>query len=417
MSLRKRCSPRERPTLTDGAPNPLYCEKSPRCEHHWFYDFRVNGRRYRATTETADKSQAKNIEAKERNRVLEGRHGIRRQPDITFRSFAETYLTDHAELHKRSVDRDREIIKVLNRVFGSLILHEITAHRIEQFKRERLAGKWRGHKTTSAPKPIKPGTVNRELDTLRSIFSKAVEWQKLIANPMAGVKRLKVDNRRTRILAEDEQVRLLEACPRKLRAIVTLALTTGARVGELLDLRWDAIQDGFLTFLETKNGRMRRIPVSPAIAAVLAAQPRVHAWVFTNARTKQPYTVNGAAHVFDRALERAGITTGDVTLHTLRHTALSRMIAAGADDYTVMEISGHSSTRMLARYTHPTEERKIGALDLPWLGTKRAQNENADDDDASTASAIAELLRKVGGRQEARTPDLRVANAALSQLS
>ena len=56
---------------------------------------------------------------------------------------------------------------------------------------------------------------------------------------------------------------------------------------------------------------------------------------------EQPYTVNGVAHVFGRARERAGITTGDVTLHTLRHTALSRMIAAGIDDYTVMAISGH----------------------------------------------------------------------------
>ena len=82
-----------------------------------------------------------------------------------------------------------------------------------------------------------------------------------------------------------------------------------------------------------------------------------------------------------------------------------------------MAISGHSSTRMLERYTHPTEERKIGALDLPWLGTNRAHDDEAADDDSSTASEIAELLRKIGGRREARTRDLRVANAALSQLS
>src|SRR5262245_45829283 len=43
------------------------------------------------------------IEARERAKVLEGRHGIRRLPDITFRAFADTYLKDHAELHKRSV--------------------------------------------------------------------------------------------------------------------------------------------------------------------------------------------------------------------------------------------------------------------------------------------------------------------------
>src|SRR5262249_35410426 len=99
---------------------------------------------------------------------------------------------------------------------GSLIPHEITAHRIEQYKRERSAGKWRGHGYTGTAKPIRPATVNRELDTLRSIFSKAVEWGKLLDHPMRNVKRLKVDNPRTRILTEDDQARLLTASPRKL---------------------------------------------------------------------------------------------------------------------------------------------------------------------------------------------------------
>lgn len=410
MSLRKRCCP-DLPPLLDGEPNPFHCATSPRCEHHWHYDFRVNRHRYRGTTETADKQKAKDIEAKERSRILEGRHGIRRQPDITFKAFTGTYLRDHAELHKRSVDRDREIIAVLNRWFGSLLLHEITAHRIEQFKRERLAGKWRGHNATVG-KPIKPGTVNRELDALRGILSKAVEWGKLLDSPAKNVKRLKVDNRRTRILSDDEQRVLLEACPRKLRSIATLALITGARIGEILNLRWEDTQGGFLTFLETKNGKTRRLPISPDIQAVLDAQPRVYAWVFTNAKTEEPFTVNGTAHVFNRAVARANITPReDVTLHTLRHTALSRMIAAGFDDYTVMAISGHSSTRMLARYTHPTEDRKLGALNLFDVVTKRSQNENASKDETSEASEIAELLRKAGGRREARTRDLRIANA------
>jgi hypothetical protein len=53
-----------------------------------------------------------------------------------------------------------------------------------------------------------------------------------------------------------------------------------------------------------------------------------------------------------------------------------------------MALSGHQSVRMLERYTHPTMARKVDALE-----------------------------KGAGGRQEARTPDLRVANAALSQLS
>jgi hypothetical protein len=92
----------------------------------------VNGRRYRSTTDTTNKQQAKDIEARERSRILEGRHGIRRQPDVTFKELGATYLRDHAKLNMRSGARDEYAINALNRTFGPLILHEITAHRIEQ---------------------------------------------------------------------------------------------------------------------------------------------------------------------------------------------------------------------------------------------------------------------------------------------
>jgi integrase len=149
----------------------------------------------------------------------------------------------------------------LNRFFGSVILHEITSHRIEQFKRDRLNGTWRAFKQRAA-RPVKPGTVNRELDTLKSILSKAIEWKYLVDSPARGVKRFRLENRRTRILSADEQRRLLDACERtpKLQALLKLALMTGARIGELLTLRWEDCEDGYLTFWETKNGKVRRIP-------------------------------------------------------------------------------------------------------------------------------------------------------------
>jgi integrase len=106
------------------------------------------------------------------------------------------------------------------------------------------------------------------------------------------VKRLKVDNRRTRILTEDEQLRLLAACPPKFGRMVRLALITGARFGELLALTWDDINDSEITFLEMKNGRSRRIPVSLAIKAVLDQCPKTRSrWLFTNPRTHEAYTV------------------------------------------------------------------------------------------------------------------------------
>jgi integrase len=69
----------------------------------------------------------------------------------------------------------------------------------------------------------------------------------------------------------------------KMRALITLALITGARIGELLAIRWEHVADDALTFLETKNGRTRRIPPLPrrergpgGAAAGSRAPVRVH---------------------------------------------------------------------------------------------------------------------------------------------
>jgi hypothetical protein len=76
------------------------------------------------------------------------------------------------------------------------------------------------------------------------------------------------------------------------------------------------------------------------------------------------------------------------------------------------------STRMLQRYIHPTDTLKLDALETgAYLVTNWSQNENEPARDGRLDEEIVELAKDFGGRQEARTPDLRVANAALSQLS
>ncbi len=250
-----------------------------------------------------------------------------------------------------------------------------------------------------------------------------MEWNYLLDSPARGVKRFRVENRRTRILTPDEQRRLLNACPKAAQAASHPDLgadlrrphrraaepALGGLPGRLHDLLADEERQGEA---HPHHGRRSRPCWRACRGSTRGSSP--------TPRPKLPYTT--ISKVFERALARAKITTGDVTVHTLRHTALSRMIEHGLDDHTVMSISGHSSTRMLERYTHPTLERKLAALqtfDLiaTTVATNWPQKLKAADTDASTARELAKLLGNVGGRQEARTPDLRVANAALSQLS
>ena len=242
-----------------------------------------------------------------------------------------------------------------------------------------------------------------------------MEWGKLVKNLCESVRRLKIDNRRTRILTEDEQKRLLAAAPHKTRTIITLALLTGARIGELLELTWANVGDDVLRFLHTKNGKERRIPLSPSVKAVLHALPKSGAYVFMNARTEEAYTPNGVRHVFNRAVRRAKLDRPEeITPHTLRHTALSQMIGAGHSDHSVKAISGHSTTRMLERYVHPNQALKIAALETGAYVVTTWTNRKWHRCHRSGPRGFAGIC---GGRQEDRTPDLSVANAALSQLS
>jgi hypothetical protein len=79
------------------------------------------------------------------------------------------------------------------------------------------------------------------------------------------------------------------------------------------------------------------------------------------------------------------------------------MIEHGLDDYTVMSISGHSSTRMLERYTHPTLERRIAALETFDLSTKCPQKSDEDTVQQKEAAEAASFARKFGVPAVARS--------------
>jgi integrase len=370
MSLHKRCSPRLPPHLRDGQPNPFYCATSPKCGHHWHYSFNVHRRRYRGTTETADKAQAKNIEARERSRILEGKHGIRRESHISFRAFVQKYRTTHLAVEKRPSTQEREghILDILDRQFGALLLREVTTFGIEQFRAKQLAA------------GLKPATVNRHLFVLSNMLRKAVDWHDLGEFPGGRIKPLKVLREgRDRILTANEQAALLRAYEigrlARVRPIIAILLITGARLGEVLTLRWADVDERTIRFFKTKNGRERRLPMTDDLRAVFAALQRRGDYVFPSFRRPgNPYRriVTG----FRAALRAAGIVDRRVCLHSLRHTALSRMVSAGVDLRTVMDVSGHARLEELQRYTHTNEHAKATALSTfqSVLDTAEAQS-------------------------------------------
>jgi integrase len=159
------------------------------------------------------------------------------------------------------------------------------------------------------------GTVNRYLAVLSHAFTVVVkEWQWCADNPVRKVSKPKEPRGRVRFLADDERERLLAACQtsrnKQLYAITVLALATGARRGELLNLRWADVdvKRGMLTFHQTKNGERRAVPLTGYALDVLTQHAKVRRLdtplVFPDSTGTRPV---GIREAFEWAVKRADI--------------------------------------------------------------------------------------------------------------
>ena len=115
---------------------------------------------------------------------------------------------------------------------------------------------------------VGPATANRYFTSFSVVRTVAQrEWGWLAANPVHEVPKLPEPRGRVRFLSEEEGERLLEACQQSvmpyLALLVILALSTGARRGELLKLTWPDVDFSRqrLTFYHTKNRTPRSVPL------------------------------------------------------------------------------------------------------------------------------------------------------------
>ncbi len=140
---------------------------------------------------------------------------------------------------------------------------------------------------------------------------------------------------------------------------MTVALHTGMRKSEILNLKWEQVdlRHGFILLDDTKNNSRREIPIDNTLREMFNKMPHSveSLYVFTD-KNGNPF--KEVKHSFTTALKKAGIT--DFRLHDCQHTASSVMVMAGIDLVTIKELLGHKSLTMTLRYAHlaPGHKRK-----------------------------------------------------------
>lgn len=244
----------------------------------------------------------------------------------------------------------------------------IIAEAIAKLSRKKKTRHVDPKKVASATAVISPARVNRYVTALSHVFTIGKkEWKWVEENPISDISKKREPRGRVRYLSEDERGRLLEACKlsnyQPLYLIVVLAISTGARKGEITSLKWHQVDfERFRIILETtKNGKFRMLPLHGLAYELLKAHfdDRMLGceFVFPNASLDGPY--DPRPH-FEKAIKRAGIS--DFRFHDLRHTTASYLAMDKASLMEISEILGHETLQMVKRYAHLSDAHTHGVV-------------------------------------------------------
>ena len=215
-----------------------------------------------------------------------------------------------------------------------------------------------------------PTEANSAVKILSRMYALAESWGFRTGgrNPCRFVRGYR-ERKRERFLTREEYRRLgaaLDEAEARGRmsaqtvAAIRVLMLTGCRRNEILELKWDDVdrEVGELRLSDTKTGP-RWVPLTPTVAGILDALPRVpdNPWVF--AGRKRGARLSKLNDQWDALRARAGLE--DVRLHDLRHSYASRALALGESLTTIGGLLGHTKVQTTARYAHLARDTEIAS--------------------------------------------------------
>ena len=198
-------------------------------------------------------------------------------------------------------------------------------------------------------------TVNRYKAAISVVFSYACRQYGLPINPVKNIRSKPENNERIRFLSDDERARLFKACKAsqwsKLHLLVLMAITTGARKSELLNLTFSDIDfERQTAYVQTsKNGQPRVLPLTNEVLAELNKFKSQEARLIFNSELK-PDRPMCFTKQWKKALVQAEIK--DFRYHDLRHSCASLLAQSGASLLEIAEVLGHKQIQVTKRYSH-----------------------------------------------------------------
>jgi integrase len=354
----------------------------------WWIQYHRDGVKVRESSKSEKKGDAARLLRDRLSALAAGRPTGPAVERTTYDDMARMLEDSFVVNGRRSLKRLRGALVHLGVEFMGVPARAIDEGRIGAYVRSRLdAG-------------AANGTINRELTSLKRMFTLAIRAQRVARRP--HVEMLSEATPRSGFVERPQYEAILAKLPTAVRAVVAVAYLTGWRLAsEVLTRQWRHVDfgAGFLRLEpgETKNGAGRMFVLIPELRVVLQEQRerttlveqatgQVVPWIFH--RNGKPIT--SIRKAWDRACEAAGLPA--LIPHDLRRSAVRNLERAGVPRSTAMAMVGHKTESIYRRYAIVDEAMlREGALKL-------ATYHDGAHEDAVSTRKVVQIGSKAGER-------------------
>ncbi len=309
----------------------------------------------RVAAESAERAHIDRVLHPERVRATA--EVVPERKEKTIREHAETFLATYKPHSKPSEKRTKRWVLEARLLpyFGDMTISQLDQPTVDGFVAAELQGR-----------TVK--TVNNRLAVLSTLIKYVTGDKPRLRFKIAGMA-----GEMSAVAMEDVEKILAVAGPRD-RAAVLLAAEAGLRAGEIRGLQWGDVAGGQLTVrraldnetnevIAPKHNKARTVPMSPRVAAALAALPRRGLWVIAadDGRPVDYDRAGGLLEAITALYERAGVARPPMPLHCLRHTfgtVMARRVPLGV----LQRLMGHSEVSTTMRYVDVGEDDKREAI-------------------------------------------------------
>lgn len=346
----------------------------------WLVTFYVGGVRKKKSFENKDAAQMwlheTQVELKQGTFI-----DARAAKNLTVSILGKTWLESKMNLAPNTVAKYRS-------TFDAQISQQWGSRTVDSIKTSEISV-W---SATFRARGLSSSSAHEALWMLRSILDVAVKDGLMSKNPTLGVSSGRVTFKTKGFLDHSQLEKLALECKGS-ETMVRVLGATGIRFGELVSLKVENFiplarrlqisgstseVNGKLISGPTKTNQDRRVPLSKELVLELSkmvadrgAGPRD--WLFPAPKGGQMRLNVWRKRVFKPALERLGATFPAITPHSLRHSAASLSISAGADLKSIQRMLGHADSRMtLNTYGHLYEDNLDAVADAVEAAKKIA---------------------------------------------